>query len=73
MNEMSRNMLIVSAANVECERIFNIVETLYDHRKSYKSNIFFALMMIRFHNKKKFTNEIKCKFRSRRKIDHRKS
>jgi hypothetical protein len=50
---MSRDVLIVSAANVKCEQIFNIVETLYDHRKSYNSIIFFALMMIRFHDQKK--------------------
>ncbi len=53
MSRMSRDELIVSAANVECERIFNIVEALYDHRKSYNSIIFFALMMIRFHDQKK--------------------
>ncbi len=53
MSTMSRDLLIVSAANVECERIFNIVETLYDHRKLYNSIIFFALMMIRFHYQKK--------------------
>ncbi len=50
---MSRDVLIVSTANVECERIFNIIEALYDHRKSYNSIIFFALMMIRFHDQKK--------------------
>jgi hypothetical protein len=53
MNKMSRDVLIVSAANVECERIFNIVETLYDPRKSYNLIIFFILMMIRFHDQKK--------------------
>jgi hypothetical protein len=53
MSRMTRDNLAVSAANVECERIFNIVEALYDHRKSYNSIIFFALMMIRFHDQKK--------------------
>ncbi len=50
---MSRDVLIVSTADVECERIFNTAEALYDHRKSYNSIIFFALMMIRFHDQKK--------------------
>jgi hypothetical protein len=53
MSKMSRDVLIVSAAEVECERIFNITEALYDHRKSYNSIIFFALIMIRFHDQKK--------------------
>jgi hypothetical protein len=50
---MTRDNLAVSAADVECERIFNTAEALYDHRKSYNSIIFFALMMIRFHDQKK--------------------
>ncbi len=53
MSRMTRDNLAVSAAGVECERIFNTAEALYDHRKSYNSIIFFALMMIRFHDQKK--------------------
>jgi hypothetical protein len=53
MSRMTRDNLAVSATNVECERVFNIVDALYDHRKSYNSIIFFALMMIRFHDQKK--------------------
>ncbi len=53
MSRMTRDNLAVSAADVECERIFNTAEALYDHRKSYNSIIFFALMMIRFHDQKK--------------------
>jgi hypothetical protein len=48
---MTRNILIVSAAEVECEQIFNTAEAVYDHRKSFNSKIFFALMMIRFHDR----------------------
>jgi hypothetical protein len=46
-------MLTISAADVNCERVFNFAEALYDHRKSYNSTIFFAMMMIRFHDQKK--------------------
>ncbi len=47
---MTRDVITVSIAEVECERIFNVAETLYNHRKSYNSKIFFAYMMIRFHD-----------------------
>jgi hypothetical protein len=50
---MTRDHLAVSAAEVNCERVFNIAEALYDHRKSYNSTTFFAIMMIRFHDQKK--------------------
>jgi hypothetical protein len=53
MSRMRRDMLAISATNVNCERVFNIAEALYDHRKSYNSIIFFAMMMIRFHDQKK--------------------
>ncbi len=50
---MTRDILIVSAADVSCERVFNIAKALYDHRKTYNSIIFFAYMMMRFHDQKK--------------------
>jgi hypothetical protein len=53
MSKMTRDFLIVSAANVKCERIFNIAKTLYDYRKTYNSIIFFAYIMMRFHDQKK--------------------
>jgi hypothetical protein len=50
---MTRDFLIVSTANVKCERMFNTAKTLYDHRKTYNSIIFLAYMMMRFHDQKK--------------------
>jgi hypothetical protein len=50
---MTRDFLIVSAANVKCERVFNIAKTLYDHRKTYNLIFFFAYIMMRFHDQKK--------------------
>jgi hypothetical protein len=50
---MTRDHLTISTAEMNCERVFNIAETLYDHRKSYNSTTFFAIMMIRFHDQKK--------------------
>ncbi len=50
---MTRDFLIVSTADVKCERIFNTTKALYDHRKTYNSIIFFAYMMMRFHDQKK--------------------
>jgi hypothetical protein len=50
---MTRDILVVSAADVNCERVFNTAKTLYDHRKTYNSTIFFAYMMMRFHDQKK--------------------
>ncbi len=47
---MTRDVIAVSIAEVECERIFNVAKALYDHRKSYNLKIFFAYMMIRFHD-----------------------
>ncbi len=47
---MTRDFITVLVAEVECERVFNVVKALYDHRKSYNSKIFFAYMMIRFHD-----------------------
>jgi hypothetical protein len=50
---MTRDFLIVSTADVKCERMFNTARALYDHRKTYNSTIFFAYMMMRFHDQKK--------------------
>jgi hypothetical protein len=51
--KMTRDHLTISTAKMNCERVFNIAEILYDHRKSYNSTTFFAIMMIRFHDQKK--------------------
>ncbi len=53
MSKMTRDYLVVSTANVKCERVFNTAKTLYDHRKTYNSIIFFAYIMMRFHDSKK--------------------
>ncbi len=53
MSRMTRDFLAVLAADVRCERVFNTAKTLYDHSKTYNSIIFFAYMMIRFHDQKK--------------------
>jgi hypothetical protein len=50
---MTRDFLTVSTTDVKCERIFNTAKALYDHRKTYNSIIFFAYMMMRFHDQKK--------------------
>ncbi len=50
---MTRDFLAISAANVKCKRVFSITKALYDHRKTYNSIIFFAYMMMRFHDQKK--------------------
>jgi hypothetical protein len=50
---MTRDILIVSAANMKCERVFNTAKAIYDHRKFFNLVIFFAYMMIRFHDQKK--------------------
>ncbi len=47
---MTRNVITISIAEVECERIFNVAKALYDHRKSYNSKSFFVYMMIQFHD-----------------------
>ncbi len=47
---MTRDVLTISTANVNCERVFNITEAIYDHRKSFNFVIFFAYMMMRFHD-----------------------
>ncbi len=47
---MTRDVIAVSIAEIECERVFNVAKALYDHRKSYNSKIFFVYMMIRFHD-----------------------
>ncbi len=54
---MTRNVLAIFAVEVECERIFNIAKTCYDHCKRYNSNTFFALMLMRFFEQKKNTQE----------------
>jgi hypothetical protein len=53
MSKMTRDFLTISAADVECERVFNTTKALYDHRKTYNSTIFFAYMMMRFQDQKK--------------------
>jgi high-affinity K+ transport system ATPase subunit B len=53
MSRITRDFLAISAADVECERVFNTAKALYDHRKTYNSIIFFAYMMMRFHDQKK--------------------
>jgi high-affinity K+ transport system ATPase subunit B len=53
MSKMTRDFLAISATDVECERVFNTTKALYDHRKTYNSIIFFAYMMMRFHDQKK--------------------
>jgi hypothetical protein len=55
---MTRDHLTISTAKVNCERVFNIAEALYDHRKSYNSTIFFAIMMIRFHDEKNLQTKL---------------
>jgi hypothetical protein len=50
---MTRDFLIVSTADVRDERMFNTAKALYDHRKTYNSIIFFAYMMMRFHDQKR--------------------
>ncbi len=45
---MTRNVITILIAEIECERVFNVAKALYNHRKSYNSKIFFAYMMIRF-------------------------
>ncbi len=47
---MTQNVITISIAEVKCERVFNVAKALYDYRKSYNSKIFFAYMMIRFHD-----------------------
>jgi hypothetical protein len=54
---MTRDVLTIFVVEVECERIFNIAETCYDHRKRYNSNTFFALMLMRFFEQKKNIQE----------------
>jgi hypothetical protein len=54
---MTRDVLAIFAVEVECERIFNIAKACYDHRKRYNSNTFFALMLMRFFEQKKNTQE----------------
>jgi hypothetical protein len=54
---MTRDVLAILAVEVECERIFNIAKACYDHRKRYNSNTFFALMLMRFFEQKKNTQE----------------
>ncbi len=56
---MTRNVLTISTTNVNCERVFNIVEAVYDHRKSFNLVIFFAYMMMRFHDQKKKNSQTK--------------
>ncbi len=50
LSKMTRDILIVSTAKVECEKMFNTARIVYDNHKSYNSKTFFALMMIRFHD-----------------------
>ncbi len=49
---MTRDILAVSAADVNCERVFSTAKALYDHRKTYNSITFSAYMMMRFHDQK---------------------
>ncbi len=62
MCQMLCNILTVSAANVKCERVFNIAKTMYDHRKTYDSIIFFRIDNNAISRFKKIRNEIKCRF-----------
>jgi hypothetical protein len=57
IDRMTRNVLTIFAVEVECERIFNIAKTCYDHRKRYNSNTFFALMLMRFFEQKQNIQE----------------
>jgi hypothetical protein len=50
MSKMTRDILAVSTTDVKYERVFSVVETIYDHHKNFNLEIFFAMMMIRFHN-----------------------
>ncbi len=54
---MTRNVLIIFAVEIECERVFSITKTYYDHRKWYNLNTFFALMLVRFFEQKKNAQE----------------
>ncbi len=51
--KMTRDHLTISTTKVNCERVFNIAKALYNHRKSYNLTIFFAIIMIWFHDQKK--------------------
>ena len=53
LTRMTRDLLIVSTIEINCERVFNIANALYDHRRSYNFIIFNVIMMIRCHNQKK--------------------
>ncbi len=54
---MTRDVLTIFTAEVECERVFNVAEACYDHRKRYNSNTFSALMLVRFFEQKKNAQE----------------
>ncbi len=54
---MTRDVLTIFAVEVECERIFSVVESCYDHRKRYNSETFSAFMLIRFFEQKKNVQE----------------
>ena len=49
---MIKDIFAVFAVDVECERIFNIAEFIYDHRKHFASKIFLILMMLRLYEQK---------------------
>ena len=50
---MTRDLLIVSTIEINCERMFSIASAFYDHRRLYNSIIFSVIMMICCHNQKK--------------------
>ncbi len=54
---MTRDVLAILVVEVECERIFNVAEASYDHRKRYNSKTFFVLMLMRFFDQKKNVQE----------------
>ena len=52
LSRIARNILTIPTIEIDCERIFNIVDIFYNKRNSYDFQIFFALMMVRCHDEK---------------------
>ena len=48
---MTKNILIVFVAKMNCEKMFNIIDNFYNRRNLYNSKTFSILMMIRCYDK----------------------
>ena len=51
LNKMTKNIIIVFVAKINCEKMFNIVDNFYNCRNLYNSKTFLILMMMHCYDK----------------------